>query len=197
MLSKQSYCSLIACTEMDDKSSCGKRFAVDVQERYKFDKLQLSAVFQMGRRSNIFPNTLTNDLYPLNVGAFEFKKWVMLNSKLPSSFIIVQKFNPFQVEIVSRRKIFGIDEFESTQIRSINICPVFKRLWKGYERSRLHRYRHGRDTIDSISQNNSIGYYHQPLIFSNSLCNVPVRKKNYQFDSYISHFIHIFFFKFK
>lgn len=74
MLAKQSYCSLIACTEMDDKYSCGKRFAVDVQERYKFDKLELSAVFQMGRRSNVFPSTLTNDLYPLNVAAFGFKK---------------------------------------------------------------------------------------------------------------------------
>lgn len=74
VLSKQSYCSLIACTEMDDKKSCGKRFAVNVQERFKFDRLELSAVFQMGRRSKVFPSTLTNDLYPLNVGAFGFKK---------------------------------------------------------------------------------------------------------------------------
>lgn len=74
MLSKQSYCSVIACVAKNDKSSCGKRFAVDVQDRYKFDKLQLSAVFRMGRRSNVFPSTLTNDLYPLNVGAFKFEK---------------------------------------------------------------------------------------------------------------------------
>lgn len=69
-----SICSLIACTKMDDKNSCGKRFAGDVQHRYSIEKLNLNGIFQMDPESNVFPNTLTNDLYPLNVGAFEFKK---------------------------------------------------------------------------------------------------------------------------
>lgn len=71
---EESICSLIACTRMNDGSSCGRRFTVDVQDRYIIDKLNLSALVHMGRESTIFPNTLTNDLYPLNVGAFELKK---------------------------------------------------------------------------------------------------------------------------
>lgn len=74
MRTKQLICSVIACTELDDEDSCSKRFAEDVQLPYSFDKLKLKAVLQMDRESNILPSTLTHDLYPLNVAAFEFKK---------------------------------------------------------------------------------------------------------------------------
>lgn len=74
MQTKQLICSLIACTELDDEDSCSKRFAVEVQYPYNITKLNLKAVLQMDRESNILPSTLTDDLYPLNVGAFELKK---------------------------------------------------------------------------------------------------------------------------
>lgn len=115
LLAKQSYCSLIACTEMYDKKSCGKRFAVDVQERFKFDRLELSAVFQMGRRSKVFPSTLTNDLYPLNVGAFGFKKWVLRNFQINISALSLS------VDLIS------IMIFQSISARS---CILKKSIWQ-------------------------------------------------------------------
>lgn len=61
---------------MGDKHSCGLRFTDDIQRPYNIDKINLNAVFELTNYSNIFPSTLTNDLYPVNVGAFDFDKWV-------------------------------------------------------------------------------------------------------------------------
>lgn len=70
---KRSMCSLIACTEMDDKNSCGKRLTVKLQQRYTIVKLNLSGTIEMDRGSITLPLMLTQDLYPLNAGNFEFE----------------------------------------------------------------------------------------------------------------------------
>lgn len=69
-----SICSVIACTEMDDKHSCGKRFGGEVNQLYSIDKLNLNGIFEMDPESGIFPCTLTTDLYPLVGGTFDYKK---------------------------------------------------------------------------------------------------------------------------
>lgn len=67
----QEVCSLIACTEMDAKNSCGIRLSTQtVQDRYIFKKLSLETIIPV-TYMKVMPNTLTNDLLPLTATEFE------------------------------------------------------------------------------------------------------------------------------
>ncbi|XP_055305808.1 vanin-like protein 1 [Sitodiplosis mosellana] len=73
LLTGQEMCSLIACTEMNTKSSCGIRTSPSqVHNRYNFIKLLLKTVLPV-TRMKVMPNTLTADLLPLKVTEFEYK----------------------------------------------------------------------------------------------------------------------------
>lgn len=58
---------------MNDRSTCGKRFVADVQYRYTIEKLHLNAVIPVDRATDIMPNSVTNDMYPLRSREFEFQ----------------------------------------------------------------------------------------------------------------------------
>lgn len=73
LFTHQSVCGLTACGEMDDRSTCAKRFAIDVNYRYNFKKLSFTMTPPTSRAKNIMANTLSNDLYPLNSKEFEMK----------------------------------------------------------------------------------------------------------------------------
>lgn len=72
----QYVCSLIACTEMNDTRSCGKRFATDdLQQPYVIERLTLGTVVAASQGMKIMPNTLTHTtMLPLK--ATDFKHYV-------------------------------------------------------------------------------------------------------------------------
>ncbi|XP_031622311.1 vanin-like protein 1 [Contarinia nasturtii] len=122
LLIGQDVCSLIACADMNDKLSCGVRFPKSqVHHRYKFTKLNLQTTFPMTKRMKIMPNTLTQELLPLNINEFDFKLSevrgakqykVALNLKKP-------KENLLTFAVISRD--FDRDEITKspTKIRSL------------------------------------------------------------------------------
>lgn len=69
----QDVCSLIACTELNDWNSCGKRYAANAHFRYSINKLTLKATLPASYRTKIMPNSLTSDLMPLNVTDFDYE----------------------------------------------------------------------------------------------------------------------------
>lgn len=71
----QYVCSLIACTEMNDTRSCGKRFAMDdIHQPYIIERLTLETVVPASQGMKIMPNTLTHTtMLPLKATDFEYK----------------------------------------------------------------------------------------------------------------------------
>lgn len=69
----RSICGLITCGEMNNRDSCGKQFTKDVHDRYTFKKLTLTMTPPTYREKSIMPNTVANNLYPLNGKEFELK----------------------------------------------------------------------------------------------------------------------------
>lgn len=67
-------CSLIACTEMHSKESCGRRIPVhQTNNRYTFNKLVLRTEIPICNMK-IMPSTLNTDLLPLTATEFEYDK---------------------------------------------------------------------------------------------------------------------------
>lgn len=73
LLTQQSACGLVACGEMDDRSTCAERFTIDIHYRYNFKKLSFSMTPPTNRAKNVWPDTITHDLYPLKAKEFELK----------------------------------------------------------------------------------------------------------------------------
>lgn len=72
LLTGQEVCSLIACTEMNTKNSCGIRTPLPkVHNRYNFKTLSLDTVLPV-TYMKVMPNTLTGDLLPLKATEFEY-----------------------------------------------------------------------------------------------------------------------------
>lgn len=69
----QDVCSLIACVEMNNRNSCGKRFSKDVHHRYSFERLTLKTELKSSRGMKVMPNTLAHSLLPFNATEFEYK----------------------------------------------------------------------------------------------------------------------------
>ncbi|XP_031634793.1 vanin-like protein 2 [Contarinia nasturtii] len=71
LLTGQEVCSLIACTEMNSKDSCGLRLPVSqIHNRFNFKKLDLRTVLPITHMKTM-PNTLTQELLPLKSTEFE------------------------------------------------------------------------------------------------------------------------------
>ena len=74
LFTAQKVCSLIACTQMNVKKSCGLRTSPSqVHNRYTFENLSLQTAHPVKNHTKTMPNTLTGDLLPLNVTEFEYK----------------------------------------------------------------------------------------------------------------------------
>lgn len=69
----QDVCSLIACVEMNNQNSCGKRFTTNVHHRYTFNRLHLETELQSSHGMIVMPNTLNHNLLPFNATEFEYK----------------------------------------------------------------------------------------------------------------------------
>lgn len=68
----QKVCSVIACTRENDKKSCGRRFSpkLEVHQRYRFTVLNVTIELPKNN-FNAMPNSLTEDLLPLETFLFE------------------------------------------------------------------------------------------------------------------------------
>lgn len=58
---------------MNEKNSCGKRFATGIQQRYTLKRLNLKATLSASNDIGILPSTIANDLYPLDTRDFDFQ----------------------------------------------------------------------------------------------------------------------------
>ncbi|XP_031620026.1 vanin-like protein 2 [Contarinia nasturtii] len=72
-------CSLIACTDMNSKDSCGKVIG-DLHNRYNFKKLHLDTTLPK-THMKIMPSTLTTELQPFQTNEFQFKVSKMSGGK--------------------------------------------------------------------------------------------------------------------
>ncbi|XP_055305811.1 vanin-like protein 1 [Sitodiplosis mosellana] len=132
LLTGQEVCSLIACTEMNTKSSCGIRTSPSqVHNRYNFTKLSLKTVLPV-TYMKAMPNTLTADLLPLNVKEFEYKI-----SKIKEHYVVelhlnVPKSNLLTFAIFSRdydKDVITNGTESSKMTTMITFCVFSSIIW--------------------------------------------------------------------
>lgn len=74
LLLNQDVCSVIACREMGYDNTCGMRYPTsETHYRYKFIKLDLQTSIPSSNMTKVMPNTLTQELLPIQPTDFDYK----------------------------------------------------------------------------------------------------------------------------
>lgn len=87
----QSICSLIACTEKNNKESCGKHLINTNLKNYVFKNIYLKTILFESHSLQIMPNTLKySDLLPIDVKSFEYKVQSLDKNNVLSSLELIK-----------------------------------------------------------------------------------------------------------